>query len=355
MGLFIRTAMLAATGLFWLSLPVAHAQGQTYELPPPNPTPPAPTPAYPTTDYPVTRLPAVPMQAPPAEVVPPAPVVAPVETPPAPPAPPNPAPSNPTPAVVESTIDATSAEPSAVDASLLADPDVHQVHWYQPTTWFGPTPWESGVELGINGSTGTSDTLSIRTGGYLKRKSDSQKLDLSLYHNKTSAEGVDTQNNAILKARNDWLMGDNSPWSLFVMTQVFYDEFQAFDLNVNVNSGLGYQIWDDELVKLGTSFGAGASREFGSVDDEWTPEAQFGFDFEQKLSDSQKFYANVDYFPEWEDFGSYRIVSDIGVEIQLACPENISLKLAATDRYDSMPGGVSPHNTNYSVLLLWKQ
>jgi len=370
MGLLIRTAWMAATGIVWLSLqaPLVHGQAhaiQAYELPPPGPALARPTPAYPTTGYPATDyaatpLPAAPLLAPPAEAVvplpppPPAPTPAeslPIPPPADPPVEPPAAPAEP----VESSAIAPADGAAAVDPALLADPEVHAVHWYQPTTWFGPTPWETGFELGINGSTGTSETLSVRTGGYLKRKSDFQKLDLSLYHNKTSSDGADTQNNAILKARNDWLMGGKSPWSLFAMTQVFYDEFQAFDLNVNVNGGLGYQFFDDDWVKLGVSFGAGASREFGGVDDEWTPEAQLGFDFEQKISETQKFYANVDYFPEWEDFGSYRVVSDMGVEIQLSYPSNVSLKLSATDRYDSMPGGVSPHNTNYSVLLLWKR
>ena len=31
-----------------------------------------------------------------------------------------------------------------------------------------------------------------------------------------------------------------------------------------------------------------------------------------------------------------------------------SLKLSASDRYDSTPDGVSPHLLNYSVLLLLK-
>src|SRR4051812_28328934 len=42
--------------------------------------------------------------------------------------------------------------------------------WYSPI-WLGPAPWDSGVELGLNGSSGTSDSLSVRTGAYIKRES----------------------------------------------------------------------------------------------------------------------------------------------------------------------------------------
>ncbi len=246
-------------------------------------------------------------------------------------------------------------ETTSVDTldAIVADETPEVAHWYYPAYWFGPTPWDSGFELGMNGSSGTSESLSLRTGGFIKRKGKDYKIDLSLYYNKTSNEGEDVQSNALLDARYDWLFED-SRWSLFLMSQTFYDEFQAFDLNVNVNAGVGYQWIDREKTKFSTTFGSGASREFGGVDESWVPEASFGFNFEQYLSKTKKFYAKMDYFPEWADFDRYRILTDIGLEIELSQPSNLSLKLAATDRYDSEPDGVDPHNLNYSALLILK-
>lgn len=245
-----------------------------------------------------------------------------------------------------------SASAEALDA-VVADETPVVEHWYYPAYWFGPTPWDSGFELGMNGSSGTSESLSLRTGGFIKRKGKDYKLDLSLYYNKTSNEGEDVQSNALLDARYDWLFED-SRWSLFVMSQTFYDEFQAFDLNVNVNTGVGYQWIDRESIKFSTTFGSGASREFGGVEESWVPEANFGFNYEQYLSKTKKLYAKMDYFPEWADFGRYRILTDIGLEIELSQPSNLSLKFAVTDRYDSEPDGVDPHNLNYSALLILK-
>lgn len=226
--------------------------------------------------------------------------------------------------------------------------------WYTPTYWFGPTPWDTGVEFGLNGSSGTGDTLSTRAGGYLKRKTDRGKLDTSLYHNRTKSDGEETQNNARLDFRYDWLFG-KSPWTLYFNNQSFYDRYQAFDLSMNVNLGVGYQFFDADDVKLALSLGSGAIRKFGGVRDEWVPEAQGGLNWEQKISDSQTFNAKLDYFPEWGDLNSYRLVSDISWQIQLSQPSNTSLKFSLTDRFDSNSDGVNPHNTNYSVLLLWKR
>jgi len=226
--------------------------------------------------------------------------------------------------------------------------------WYVPTRWLAGTPWDTGVELGLNGSAGNNESLSIRTGGYMKRKSRFSKLDYSIYYNRTTTDVETTQNNATSDIRNDWLLDDSSPWSLFAKANLFYDEFQAFDLQTNGNSGVGFQMFKDPAVDLTVRAGGGASRELGGPDNEWTPEALFGFEYEQKVHDTQKFFANFEYYPQFSDFGKYRLVVDGGWEIELVQPANMSLKISANDRFDSTSFDADPHLVNYSVLLLLK-
>jgi hypothetical protein len=237
--------------------------------------------------------------------------------------------------------------------SELLDLDEPSV-WYQPTYWFGPAPWDTGIELGLNGSSGTSDTLSIRTGGYVKRESRFSKLDLSAYYNRTTDGGAATQNNAQADVRNDWLLDEQSPWTLYGTVNLFYDEFQAFDLQTSGNTGVGYRFVHEPGLEMMARLGAGTSREIGGPDDRWVPESLVGFEYSQQLSSTQKFYGKLDYYPEWEEVGEYRMVADTGWEIELVQPSNLSLKISATDRYDSTPNGADPHLLNYSVLLLLK-
>jgi putative salt-induced outer membrane protein YdiY len=247
---------------------------------------------------------------------------------------------------------AANVEGNAVADDILIDEE--EAFWYQPRYWIDPLPWDTGLELGINGSSGTSESFSIRAGGYIKRESRFSKLDLSTYHNRTNTSGESTQNNAQLDARNDWLLDEQSPWTLFGSGNVFYDEFQSFDLQTNANSGIGYRFVHDPDLGLIGRVGAGTSREFGGPDDRWVPESLFGFEYNQKLSSTQKFYTKLDYFPEWDEFGEFRLVADAGWEIELVQPSNLSLKISANDRYDSTPNGAEPHLVNYSVLLLLK-
>jgi hypothetical protein len=125
-------------------------------------------------------------------------------------------------------------------------------------------------------------------------------------------------------------------------------------LQTNANSGIGYRFVKDPIVNMTGRIGAGASREFGGPEDDWVPEALLGFEYDQNITDTQKFYTKLEYYPEFEDFGHYRLVADGGWEIELIQPSNVSLKISANDRFDSTPNGAEPHLVNYSVLLLLK-
>jgi putative salt-induced outer membrane protein YdiY len=226
--------------------------------------------------------------------------------------------------------------------------------WHSPTQWFGVTPWDLGVELGINGSSGTDDTMSMRVGGSLTRESRFSKIDFSTYYNRTASDGLVTQNNATLNFKNDWLLDESVPWTLFGKIDGFYDKFQAYDEQMNVDSGVGYRFWHEPAINLTGRVGAGGSREFGGPNADWTPEGLLGIDYEQKITKAHKLCCKVEYFPDFEDFNEYRIVSEASWEVALVQPSNLSLKISANDRYDSTPDGAKPNLLNYSILMLLK-
>ncbi len=118
---------------------------------------------------------------------------------------------------------------------------------------------------------------------------------------------------------------------------------------------MGYAFIKRDTRQLAGRFGSGASREFGGGDETWVPEAVFGTDYEHKLSKRQKLSANVDYFPAWEDFTDYRIVSKASWELSLDEETHLSLKIGMIDRYDSTPFGLDPNDVDYFVTLMWKK
>ena len=226
--------------------------------------------------------------------------------------------------------------------------------WRSTDGWFDPDLWKMSLELGTNGATGNTDTISLKTGSEVVRETDFSKLFLKISYAKTEANSAETQNFGLFDVGHDWKFGD-SPWEFFAKLQLAYDEFKAFDSRLALNSGVGYAWLKNKVITFKSRFGAGTSREFGGPVDQWIPEALFGLDYEHKLTEKQKLTAKVEYFPDWSDFASYRIVSDLSWEVMLDEVADLSLKFALIDQYDSTPSGVKPNDLNYSAVLIWKK
>lgn len=245
------------------------------------------------------------------------------------------------------------APESAADAPTYEEVTQSEAFLAGPAIWFDREAWEGSVELGINGSDGNAQSLSFRTGINLKRTTDESLLAIGMTYARTTANSIETQNNALLNVRHDWLFGE-SPWTVFAATTLEYDEFKAFDVRTAVNAGIGYRFIKIEATKLIGRFGSGFSREIGGPDDSYVPEAVFGLEFEHQLTKRQKLIAKSDFFPDWSDFVNYRIETTVGWEVLLDSEANLSLKVGAIDRYDSTPNGRKHNDFDYSLLLIWK-
>jgi putative salt-induced outer membrane protein YdiY len=218
---------------------------------------------------------------------------------------------------------------------------------------FNPVTWDGSVELGINGSAGNSETFSLQFGGDVERETDRSIWAFDFKYAKTNANGVETQNFGVANLKYKRKFGD-SPWSWYVRSSGQFDEFRSYDFLFSINTGLGYAFIDNDVTQLAGRIGAGTSRRFGGANEEWTPEANLGLDFEHQLTQRQKFTGVLDYYPSWTDLEDYRFVTDLGWELLLDAEANLSLKVSVIDIYDSTPEESKPNDINYAVLLLWK-
>ncbi|TWU41625.1 hypothetical protein Q31b_30790 [Novipirellula aureliae] len=241
------------------------------------------------------------------------------------------------------------SEPIVIETPPLQE---EVLRWYQyPIRWM--KGWDSNAEFGLDGSSGNAETLALQTGLELKRKTDLYTFSIDTDYRIATSRRVTTEDNGRFNIDYDRMFSE-SAWSLFGKYGMEWDAFKAFDLRLNLNGGIGYHWFRTDDTTLVTRFGAGASREIGAPIDEWTPEGVFGIEGERQITSRQKVKAKIDYFPSWEDFTDYRLVSDVSWEILLDGSDNLSLKLAATDRYDSTPQGAKRNDVYYSLLLLYK-
>ena len=236
----------------------------------------------------------------------------------------------------------------------VVEPDASAVGWPSAAlNWFKGPVWNFGSELGINGSEGNAAAFSILVGANFKRETGGNVFEGNLKYGKTQTQGLETQHFALVNSRWDRKFDDVQ--FLYNKNTLEYDEFKAFDVRLVLSGGYGYNIIKSETTTFTGRFGAGASREFDGPDDSWVPESNFGVDFERQITKRQKVKLVSDYYPAWEDYRDYRLITDASWEILLDEAANLSLKFGAIDRYDSTPNGLRHNDIDYFATLIWSK
>ena len=215
-----------------------------------------------------------------------------------------------------------------------------------------PKLWEGGLELGLDGSDGNSQTFNLHFGGKLKRKTEFNTFSTELDYKKNRSDSVETANKAFLDSRLEHLFQD-SPWTWFVHNIEDYDEYKAYDLRVSLDAGMGYQLLKSDFTSLISRFGGGTTREIGGPDDTFIPELVYGLEGEHKISKRQKLSASAEYRPDVGDFANYRLTSKAAWEVLLDEVRHLSMKVSVLDRYDSYSDGTRPNDIDYALTLLW--
>jgi putative salt-induced outer membrane protein YdiY len=213
-------------------------------------------------------------------------------------------------------------------------------------------PWTGAFAAGLNGKSGNSQSLDINTTLDLARDTDFSNTTLLASYFYTANDVATVTDRFFGQGRQERKLR-NPRWSLFGQAAVEWDRFKAFDYRIALHGGLGFEVYklDDRFLKL--RFGAGASREVGGTPDEWIPELQFGADWERQLTETVRLYANVDYFPNVEDFADYRLNTRAGVDFVVDAERNINFRMFAFNRYDSTPPvGNVENDIDYGMALV---
>ena len=232
-------------------------------------------------------------------------------------------------------------EPAAAEESLLAE---------EPGFWDG---WTGSVDLGINGSSGNTETFNFRGAVGVAKDTPEHSTSAGITYSVKTSDSETTENRLELNGRRDWKFED-SAWRFFVLGKLEFDEFQAWDGRASLFAGPGYVFVENEKTFLMGRVGVGGAYEFGgSQDDDFIPEALLGADFTHQLTERQSIYANLDFYPSLEDIGPYRAVAKAGWQVTVDPETNLVLKIGVEDRYDSSPGGQKRNDVDYFATLGW--
>ncbi|MEN0019664.1 MAG: DUF481 domain-containing protein [Planctomycetota bacterium] len=227
---------------------------------------------------------------------------------------------------------------SSQDANVAVDPatpDPLELQIEEPPPGFFDG-WTVAADVGLNGSSGNSESLNIFANGVLERETERLLTRFTARYRLETDDGDETANRFIARARNDWLLPE-SPWRYFARGQFELDEFQEFDQRVSIGGGVGYEVIDNDRTLFVLRAGAQATREFGGEPDRWVPEGILGFDLEHKFTEKTDFNWHFDLYPALDRIGPYRFETDAHLRVLLDEEIGLYFKLGIEDRYDSRP------------------
>lgn len=213
--------------------------------------------------------------------------------------------------------------------------------------------WKGSAELGVNGSSGNTESLNIRGGLGFVRETTETKTTSSFNYNYATDDGNKSKDNARFDIRNDWLPQGDSKWRPFVLGAIEYDQFQNWDYRFSAAAGLGYELIKTDKVLLLPRAGLGFSKEIGGSDNKFHIEGLLGVDFEYTIDDRSKFFASGDSYWVLDEIPDYRLWLRAGYQILVDPSSNLSLKLGVEDRYDSSPEGRKRSDFTYFALLVY--
>ncbi len=212
--------------------------------------------------------------------------------------------------------------------------------------------WTVSLEAGASGDEGNTDTLKARGRFDVKRKTQSDLLNLYL------AGDYDEQDDR--RTTNEYYGGiryENSlteRWYWYARTELEFDEFENLDLRATAAAGVGYYWLKRPEHELKTSLGLGYRHE--SYDGDRTEDdaiVDFGLDYRRDLSPWAQFIHSATYSPNIEDTDNYRFTLDTALLVPFK-DDRWAWKVGMRNEYNSRPQGDLDRldNTYYTSIVL---
>lgn len=212
-------------------------------------------------------------------------------------------------------------------------------------------PWEGTLEIGLNGADGNTNNSNLFFGfdGKREYRAGSWKFDVDYFYQK--ADSLVTADRLVALSRYERDIGYRS-LSWYLEGQYEADQLRNYDGRVSMASGLAAPLKETDRLALKGRLGFGASKKINAPDDQWRPELQMGVDYDYRLTERQRLFGNLDYYPDISDFSTYRLNFKLGWEACLEEQWGLALRASINNWYDSDPGPGTVANDLYYVLSL---
>ncbi len=218
-----------------------------------------------------------------------------------------------------------------VEIEDVKDPNKPQGFFRKMRYW----GWSSTFDFSIDNSYGNTDEQSNRFAYTLDRRNERLELDFDASYYYKVKEGNVTDNKFAFGGTRRWLQARGvSYW--FLNGRYDYDEFKSWLSRASGHLGPGFSLIKNDVVELSGDIGAGARKEWGSINDQWKFEGLAGVRFGWEISGRQNLDLDVAYMPVFTNFDDYRTRSSLNWRLRIDREATLSLLVGILHEYQSI-------------------
>lgn len=199
--------------------------------------------------------------------------------------------------------------------------------------------WNQIIKLGGGYQSGQTDNIDINTTYHADRTVNEHEVRFDVSYRLAETDESKTANRFSSAWGNKWFRSE-SKWDSFTNLQFEWAEFQSWDQRLVGDLGIGYKIYqykdNENETELSGRFGGGFRKEFQSENDDLIPEGLLGLAYDWKLAGNQSFKADTTWFPDFQDFANYRLVSHASWNIKMTEAKNLDFSIGLHHEYDSV-------------------
>jgi putative salt-induced outer membrane protein YdiY len=196
--------------------------------------------------------------------------------------------------------------------------------------------WDSSIAIGVNGTSGNSDTIAINASVTAERIGDVHETRLGIEGNygESELDGVDETTTQNAKASANYKYRFNGSY-VYSDNSLAHDDIAAIDYRLIVGGGFGYYVFETDAAKIGVEAGvAYFSEELADGTSDDGALLRVALRHDQTLSENAKLWWSAEYLPRGDDFDDYLFNAEAGAEASLNSA--LALRIVVQDRYDSI-------------------
>lgn len=212
--------------------------------------------------------------------------------------------------------------------------------------------WNKTFALGVAGSDGNTEEFNINLGLTLDHEDETDRWLFDSQYFASTSDGSTTKNQGYARLVKDWLIPEEK-YYFFAEGRFDWDEFQSWDQRLLATGGVGYQFIKNDDLDLRGRVGAGVSKEWGSMNDDWTPIGLWGVIVNWQIAENHKLGFETTGYPALDDSGQYSQISSLSWVLTIDAETGLDLKLGLEHQYQSVVDSGKKHNDllYYAALL----